>query len=137
MGELDAKSLAEEQTEITLEEIEGAVERVFGKGSVGFIGRGSVEPHEVARATFVWSATLLLSKQRCEMRGMGSKEWRRVYFKVSREVRREISGVLGIDENEVFRLHHHSSGLRAKDPEYREVARAIDRDLADRHGMVI
>lgn len=122
---------------LTYEEIADEVERVFGEGSVGLGGSRDGEPAEVARATFVRASILLVVKQRCEVVGLNRREQSEEYFRINREVRREYSALLRVDENEAFRLHHHAAGLWAKDVEYRNKARKIEQSLAERHGMVV
>ena len=123
--------------ELTNAEIAEEVERSFGKGSVGLGCENSDEVSEIARATFVRVSLLLVVKQRCEAVGLNRHEQSDEYFRINREVRREYSALLKVDENEVFRLHHHAAGLRAKDAGYRDKARKIERSLAERHGMVV
>lgn len=123
--------------ELTYSEIAEEVERVFGEGSVGLGGEADGAAAEVARATFVRACILLVVKQRCEAVGLNRREQSGEYSRINREVRLEYAALLGIDENEAFRLHHHAAGLRAKDPEYRETARAIERGLAEKHGMTV
>ncbi|MBQ9000373.1 MAG: hypothetical protein IJ087_00775, partial [Eggerthellaceae bacterium] len=106
------------------------------RGSVG-LGCEGGGVSEIARATFVRACLLLVVKQRCEAAGLDRHEQFGEYLRVNREVRREYSALLGVDENEAFRLHHHAAGVRAKDAEYRNEARKIERALAERHGMVV
>ena len=108
-----------------------------GEGSVGLGGEEPGPQVDVARATFVRASLLLVVKGRLEAMGDLGEKRTDEYFRLNREVRAELAGLLGVDENEVFRLHHHAAGLRAKDPAYRETARAIERELAERHGMVV
>lgn len=123
--------------EFTYAEIAEEVERAFGKGSVGLGCKSGDDVTETARAAFVRACLLLVVKQRCEAAGLNRHEQFGEYLRVNREVRREYSALLGVDENEAFRLHHRAAGLRAKDAEYRDKARKVERSLAERHGMVV
>lgn len=135
--DVDLAQMRKPLEELTYPEIGEAVEDAFGKGSVG-LGAGAPKRRaDVARATFVRASLLLVVRSRLESMGDLGEERKSEYFRLCREVRGELAGLLGIDENEVFRLHHRAAGLRAKDPEYREKARMIERELAERHGMVV
>ena len=123
--------------ELTYAEIADEVERVFGEGSVGLGGKGCGEVTDIARATFVRACILLVVKQRCDSIGLNRREQAEEYFEINREVRHEYAALLGVDENEAFRLHHHAAGLRAKDVEYCKKARRIERLLGERHGMTV
>ncbi len=124
-------------TELTYAEIAQEVERVFGDGTVGLGGAGCDRITDTARATFVRACILLIVKQRCDAAGLNRHEQAGECLRINREVRLEYAALLGVSENEAFRLHHHAAGLRAKDPEYRKTARAIERRLAKRHGMSV
>ncbi len=123
--------------ELTYEEIAAEVERIFGEGAVGLGGTECNKATEIARATFVRACILLVVKQRCDAIGLNRRKQAEEYFRINRKVRYEYAALLGIDENEAFRLHHHAAGLRAKDAEYRDKAREIERFLAEKHGMTV
>jgi len=123
--------------DLTVREVAEAVEDVFGPGSTGALdGRPGIARDE-ARGCLVRSSLYLIVKQRLESDDAPVADAGLERSRLSRAVRGDLARLLGVDENEVFRLHHHAAGLRAKDPEYRDIARSIDHRLAKRHGMVV
>ena len=110
-------------------DVSAAVEREFGAGSL--------DVDEGARAAFVRASLLLAVKARVEPLGAGPGEAWLQRSRAERDVRRELAAVLGVDEDEVFRLRHRAAGLRAGDGRYRATMRAIERDVAGARGMVV
>ena len=133
----DMPRLNAAQGEVSLDEVAEAVEGVFGVGSVGRAGDPPAAPSEEARAAFVRACILLIGKQRREALGDLGDERAQVESQIRREVRTEIGDFLGVDEQEVFRLHHRAAGERARNPEYRAKARMIEREVGLRHGMSV
>ena len=118
-------------------EVADAVEAAFGEGSVGRAGDASATATEEARAMFVRVCVLLLNKQRHEALDNPGDVSEREKMRIRGEVRAEVGAFLGVDENEVFRLHHRAAGKRAADPDFRKAAQAIERELGFRYGMVV
>lgn len=123
------------QSELTYAKIAEAVEGAFGEGSIGLAGSAHGRVTETARSTFVRVSLRLIVRHRLEVLGDLSEDARVVSFKMNRQVREELADLLGVDENEVFRLHHHAAGQRAKSVFYRDTARGIERELAKTHGL--
>lgn len=121
----------------TYGEIADAVEALFGKGSMGL---DDLEPDAIsedARAAFVRASILLVVKGAFDIEGLSGDERALAGFKASREVRGDIADLLGVDENEVFRLHHHAAGRRARDAAYRSACQGLERSIGKRHGMYV
>lgn len=121
----------------TYDEIADAVEALFGKGSMGL---DDLEPDAVsedARAAFVRASILLVVKGAFDIEGLSGDERALAGFKASREVRSDIAALLAVDENEVFRLHHHAAGRRARDAAYRSTCQGLERSIGKRHGMYV
>ena len=123
------------QGELTLAEIAMAVEGGFGPGSVGLVGSTSGIATDEARSAFVKMALHLVVIQRVEGCCVSPDKTWELRRKAMRDVRGELASMLGIDVNEVFRLHHHADGLKAKDRSYREKARGIEWGLAKEYRL--
>ena len=119
----------------TYAEIAEAVEALFGKGSMGIDDLEPDAASEDARAAFVRASILLVVKGAFDIAGLSRDERALVGFKASRAVRNDIAVLLGVDENEVFRLHHHAAGRRAQDAAYRSACQYLERSIGKRHGM--
>lgn len=120
--------------ELTFAELAEAVEDVFGAGCVGLCG-ASEDATDEGRSAFVRASLYLIVLQRMDWRLVSQEAIGDLKRKITREVREELATLLEVDVNEVFRLHHHAAGLRAKDGAYRAKAREIERTLARRHGL--
>ena len=126
-----------EADELTFAEVAEAVEGAFGTGCVGLGDSVSGTTTEEARSAFVRASLYLVVLQRVNGHFESQESTGDLKRKTTRKVREELADLLGVDVNEVFRLHHHAAGLRAKDPDYCEKARRIERSLAERHGMAV
>ena len=123
------------QCELTYAEIVEAIEDAFGKGTIGLAGCALGRVTETARSTFVGVSLRLVVRHRLETLCDPGEDARVVSFKMNRQVREELADLLGVDENEVFRLHHHAAGLRVKSIAYRDIVRGIERELAKAHSL--
>ena len=121
----------------TYAEIADAVETLFGKGSMGLDDSEPDVVSEDARAAFVRASILLVVKGAFDIEGLSHDERVLAGFKAAREVRNDIAELLGVDENEVFRLHHHAAGKRARDTAYRSACQGLERSIGKRHGMCV
>ena len=88
-----------------------------------------------ARSAFTRASMHLIVKQQldghcCDVLAAG--ELKRG---VNRKVRREMAELMNVDDNEAFRLHHHTVGFRCKYERYRRKVCAIERELSKRHGL--
>lgn len=112
-----------------LRAIAEAIEAAFGPESVG-LGAGPGDNFsEAARALFVREAILSSASDRAQAVGGDAAHAR---LEARSEARRELSAALGVDENEVFRLHHRAAGLLARDRSFKKVACEVRKRLMQR-----
>ena len=121
--------------ELTFAEIAASVEEAFGVGSVALASGASGNATDEARSAFVRTALRLVVIQRLEGHCASPDDTWELRRKAMREVREELASSLGVDTNEVFRLHHHAEGLKAKNREYGELIRGNEWSLAKKYGL--
>lgn len=134
MGERDGLKPAAARGLSIYAEIAEEVEKVFGLGSVGLGDGESGSQTDEARACFVRESIYLVVKCRLESAGNPTEDARAAKSRETRKVREELADLLGVDVNEVFRLHHHAAGLRAKDADFREKSGIAGRVLDEKFG---
>ena len=123
------------QLELTFREIAMLVNARFCASQSCLLNGRTRQSCDGERSAFVRIALHLVVLQRVGNRFGSAEEAVAHKRQATREVREELAGALGVDVNEVFRLHHHAAGLIAKDKSFRSKVRAIERELAEGHGI--